>query len=432
MVSRLISQSEYGLATLSVTLGMVLSVAMGLGISSAIPRIYNSNGSAAKDGIWVTLLFIQVAISFVIVISCIALFGILRDSLSDDFNRFLVPTVLLALVSSLQLTLQGTAIARGASWQMLLATVVQLSVGLGMLPFFTASHQGAGYAYALTIASAGAIAVLMVMKYPHPTLVRTDIRGGLLLSIPFIGQGIATWFLALFDRLVIGAVLGFAELGSYQVAYMLGSVLGMFLEGIQAAWAPQYYRSKRPEKSFLLRRTIRPSLVLAAAMVFTLFCLAPLLSPVIAPGYLIDDSVVAIVALAAFPRALYFISAAKLLENSRSVVIMSSTIASGALTVVGTLVLIPRFGAIGGAIVTLAGFLLQAFIVSRVAFGWRWPMFIYSILSPVLILLPLATFVSWISSTHVEWRFILLSLGILLCVTSALTLRRALGRMLSH
>jgi O-antigen/teichoic acid export membrane protein len=316
----------------------------------------------------VSLVAFQVGIVVAVVVAGLIGLAIVGGSWGQEFERFGVPTLLLSAMTSLQMTYQGLAIARAAGVRLLLATVGQLGVGLVLVYVLGTTSGGVGYLYAMILGSCFATAILASFRHPRPDWTREGILQSLQVSVPFVGQGLSTWLVALFDRIAIGLLLGADEVGGYQAAYMAGSVLGMILEGLQAAWAPRYYKSELHRKDEALRRLVWPCIVLAAALALLLIAAAPLLMPWVVPEYEIIYMVVFLVALSAIPRSVYFIAVPKLLDARRSMAVMTATVVSGAFTVPAALVLIPVLGATGGALVSLAAFAIQATIVFVRAF----------------------------------------------------------------
>jgi O-antigen/teichoic acid export membrane protein len=368
IVARVTSQSEYGHATFSVAISSVLSVCMTVGINAAMPSLY-ARAATGRNQTWVSLIAIQLVIVVAVVLVGIVGLSIIGDSWGSDFRRFGAPTLLLAATTSIQMTYQGLAIARAASLRLLFATLVQLSAGLLFVYVLASANGGVGYLYAMILGSCLATAILATFRHPLPDWTSQGIIDSLRLSVPFIGQGLSTWLVALFDRIAIGLLLGADEVGGYQAAYMAGSVLGMVLEGLQAAWAPRYYKSDARAKDDALRRLVLPSTVLAAVLALLLIAAAPIFMPWVVPDYEIIYMVVFLVALTAVPRSIYFIAVAKLLDARRSGTVMMATVISGAFTVPAALVLIPVLGPTGGALVSLVAFVIQASIVFVRAFA---------------------------------------------------------------
>lgn len=368
IVARVTSQSEYGHASFSVAISSVLSVVMTMGINAAMPSLYARSKPGPSQN-WVSLVVCQVGVVGTVVLLGLLGLSIIGSSFGPEIERFGVPTLLLAAISSIQMTYQGLAIARASSSRLLLATLTQLSVGLLLVHVLASSDGGVGYLYAMVLGASLATAVLASFRHPLPEWKRDDISHSLRLSVPFVGQGLSTWLVALFDRIAIGLLLGAGEVGAYQAAYMVGSVLGMILEGLQAAWAPRYYKSECQGKDATLRRLVFPCTVFAAALALFLIAAAPIAMPWVVPEYEIVYTVVFLVALSAIPRASYFIAVAKLLDARRSGAVMMSTVVSGAFTVPAALVLIPLLGSTGGALVSLVAFVIQGSIVFVRAFG---------------------------------------------------------------
>jgi O-antigen/teichoic acid export membrane protein len=363
---------------------------MTLGINAAMPRLYVHADANAKSAGWVALLLIQIGFTFLLLILGAGIHFAVPNAWGEELAKFVMPTLLFAVVSSVQMTYQGLAIARGASSRLMVATLLQLISGLTLAQLLSERFGGVGYVYALLVSSGAATAVLAAFRHPRPEWHRLSIRGGLRLAVPFIGQGLSTWLVALFDRIAIGLLLGASQVGGYQVAYMAGSVLGMILEGLQAAWAPRYYKSSANEKHERLKDLLTPSLWIATGMALLVSAAAPLVVPVLAPGYEVNFVLVSLVALSALPRSAYFVAVAQLLNDGRSMAVVAATLTSAIFTVPSSFLLIPILGVLGGGVVTLAAFSIQAVLVCRQAFGWTTLHSARHVVLPVIAVTPVA------------------------------------------
>lgn len=419
IVARATTQTEYGNATMAVTIGAVISVIMSLGINSVVPRAYHLVAGAKDIPQWPILLVVQLAFSGFIVLLGFAIYWLFHPLWGAVFATYFWPTLLLSFVQSLQLTFQGLSIARSAGGQLLMATTLQLGIGLMAAYPLASEHGGVGYIFVLVLASIGATLILAVMSYPRPSWDGPFIKGNLRLAFPFIGQGLSTWLVALFDRLAIGLFLGATFVGGYQVAYMAGAVLGMILEGIQASWVGKFYSSSLRDKDSHLRSLSGPSVNLAIAMICALMAVGPTLMPWIAPNYEIDYGVIALVALSAIPRATYFLAVPQLLEMGRSASIMTATLVSGIFTVVATCWLVPWLGVIGGGIVTLGAFIIQSLVVTRIAFGWRLKIMVLYTVYPLLGTGALVSLISLVASAHSGFAIVITGMTIVLAAVFA-------------
>lgn len=372
IAARSTSQEEYGLASISIAVSAVAGVALTMGINGAMPKLCGKDRPSHTGHVWVSLILLQVLFVAGVNLLGAVLLASTGTLFPAEVRELVVPTMVMASVSSLQMTYQGVAIARQSSFRLLMATLAQLFSGLTLVAILASAHGGLGYIFAMTLSSFFALVILASFKHPKPSRNRSEIGANQRLSIPFIGQGLATWLVSLSDRLIIGLYVGIKQVGGYQAAYMLGSVLGMLLEGVQAAWAPKYYKSTRPDKSETLLSLVAPSMFISSALALLLTGISPYIVPFIAPGYDINYWIILIVALASIPRAAYFVAIAKLLDEERTRSIMTATVVSAFFTIAMAFALIPIFGTIGGAVVTLAAFLIQSAIVMKRAFGWTY------------------------------------------------------------
>ena len=396
IASRTLSAEEFGSATLSITICALVATLLSFGLGGALPKIYNSPFDPRSNrAVWVTLLLLQLAVccfAAVIAVAVIMLSG------PGTIVPLLIAATVLAIATSVQLSLQGLTVARSAGIQLAIATVVQLSLGLALVLTLTPLWGAAGYVSPEAQASGDeeqppavtlVLRLLAVSPWRRPSWSFAAITAGLKLAVPFSGQGISNWVVGQMDRVVVSVFLGAASLGSYQVAYMLGSVLGMILEGMQAGWAGRYYRAQRADKEKDLYGLGRSTILLAIAGAIFVCGLSSPFASIVAPDYPVDPVVTAIVAVSAVPRALYFNAIVALLDHGRSASIFASTLLSGAVTIVGLLVFVPLIGQIGAAAVTFLAFVVQATVVLKLAFRRGiLTILVRSALLPTVVLLP--------------------------------------------
>lgn len=373
LVARAVTQETFGIITLITTVATVGAVVLSLGLNGAVPRLIYDEPLDGTPTAWSAMLRVQMSFATGVLALAIGTLVVLGAAGHAEINAYLVLTPVLATSLSVHYLFQGVAIARGAAVRSVVAAAVQVTVGAGVGPWLAFEFGGTAYLAAISAASLIAAAILSRPASPPPRWEKKQVRDGLCLAVPFAWQGLSTWLLSLSDRVILALYFTLVEVGVYQVSYMVGSAVGLVLEGVQSAWAPQYYRSQRSDNRAGLLGLVPAFVVTSALAALLLTALSPLVVGVVAPGYRVDLAVLGIVALAAVPRSLYFVLVADLLERKLTRSIALSTFCGAAVAVGVDFALLPWAGLWLAATATVLAFAVQAVIVTRRSLGDAWP-----------------------------------------------------------
>jgi O-antigen/teichoic acid export membrane protein len=217
------------------------------------------------------------------------------------------------------------------------------------------------------------------------------VRTGLGYGLPLVPHGIASWILQASDRVLLARFVPLAEVGLYNFGYTLGMGMQFLVMGINQAWSPHYFRLMKSDPG-ADRKIIRVVSVYISAMGG--ICLAgalfageivhilmperfygavPYIAPVLV-GYLF--------------LGLYYFSSAPLFYYKRTVIVPLLTGSAAALNILLNLWLIPIFGALAAAWVTLGTYgilFLLAFVVGRRYQRLNYPLIRYGVLLALLL-----------------------------------------------
>ena len=386
IVTRLLDPDEYGVVTLGLTLAVVLTPIAGLGLPSAVARLFFRGARDAEGG---------PETSKQLVMSCVVL------SVLCTAVAFLTLPAWTALLEPAGPKPLAIGIALALPMSVIAANTALLQVQERPLPFIAVSMIGAAGAqltgivvlllfhatpvaylagYLIASATAALTGIALSRAFREGLASRRILRAALAIGLPTIPHSIAILVLALGDRLIIQAFDGSGEVGRYQVAYALGGLSIMILSAVQNAWVPLTFGAEEHARWSALAQTSALVTRLAALLVGGLALASPLLLRILAPaGYDPEDldSVVAIVALAGLPWAIYLPMSQVMFWERRTKPLLWVTPSAAVANLILVVILLPPFGLEGAAAATCLAIMLQAALAARAARSmadvpWPW------------------------------------------------------------
>jgi O-antigen/teichoic acid export membrane protein len=370
VVTRVLTVDEYGLVGTAAALSALMAIVFGLGLNFSIVRFFYDEPRDARQTKWAALLWAQAAAGVVLALVVYAT-GPWWATIFPAFGWALAIKIAVgyALVSSVQSTVQSVLRAAQRPGMFFLTTMIQTGIGSALGIWCATRWGAAGYIAGLSVGSAAALGVACVAVYPRPRWAAGLIDAGLRLSLPAMVHQLSSWGIELADRLLIAVYLGAAEVGRYQIAYVLGSALTMLLTGIQAAWAPFFIGSLDADA----RRHLPSLMVVPVSIVAGFGCLivvstAPWLLAVVAPkSFGGTELIIALVASAAMARAAYFMAVVVLIDRRASGQMAIASLAGVVVNIGLNVALIPTAGLVAAAIATDLAVALQALLIIRAA-----------------------------------------------------------------
>lgn len=189
-------------------------------------------------------------------------------------------------------------------------------------------------------------------------------------SLPLVLSGVASFYVVFGDRFFLRRSWGLAAVGLYGLAYRFGfSFWGLTYGPFQRAWDGQKYEiHKQPDAkaTFQLVFSLISKGLLLGALCVSLF-IKDFLHIFVGPDYQAAAALVPLIMAAYVLRPLTdFCGFGNLIKERTGHVARASWLSAAVMTV-GYLFLIPRYGAIGAASTTLAGFATELFWINRTA-----------------------------------------------------------------
>ena len=197
------------------------------------------------------------------------------------------------------------------------------------------------------------------------------VREALGYGLPLVPHALASWVLQAADRLILERHVSLTELGLYNFGYTLGMAMQFLVVGINQAWMPHYFRLMKADpnaKGKIVRVTsIYVALIGGACLLGVLFAgeVIRLLMPA---SYLGAERYVPPVITGYLLLGFYYFASAPLFFFKKTKVIPLITGSAAAANIVGNLWLVPRYGAMASAWITLATYgllFLLAYLASQ-------------------------------------------------------------------
>jgi O-antigen/teichoic acid export membrane protein len=250
--------------------------------------------------------------------------------------------------------------------------------GIGLLLAYSRSASTYAWGGVISFYLAVAIGIVVTRPLPQGLLAGHVLVRAARLGLPLVVSSMCAFVLNAGDRVIIQRLLGTAEVGRYQVAYIVGYVVVLLLGFTSQAWTPRIAAVADDAQRWELIGRSRDELYrLLIPVLLGITLAAPVLLRVFAPPSFRPATllvVVFLVALSAFPVAASGASTRALVSLRRSRPLAAAAIVAAAANVGLNIALVPSLGIAGAALATVIAFSMQA-VLQRVAVPQtpRWP-----------------------------------------------------------
>jgi O-antigen/teichoic acid export membrane protein len=253
LCTRFLAPTDYGVITLSETIAMIVSAIGGLGLSSAVGRVYfqYSENTVALRSYTSTVIPFAVG-SSVLAATTAMLIGppILRvvdPAFSVSFFPFVATAILTAtaqVVVDFRLLLFQCQKRPGAFAAMTIS--ISLLTAAAVIAFVVFGRRGAEgmlLGKCIVAMSAGIVSVVLLRPWLHERLRWHFIRESLTFGIPLILHSFMALGLVVADRFILERYRSLREVGLYSVAYTLGMAMFIVTLSVSQAWSPIYFET---------------------------------------------------------------------------------------------------------------------------------------------------------------------------------------------
>lgn len=369
--TRYLTQDEYGIYNLVITIWPVLVILYGKGFASYIMRGYFEieSDKGKKEFVGTILLFSLIISLFLAALTHVfggQLFGIVFKNMGyRPFLQFAVGIAIFKLftnnvlavyraerkpVSVVSLSLVNFIITVG----FILVLVVYLKMGLiGALQ---------GQIWGLVIVSV--FFFIYVMKDIRLTIKKRYLSSAILFVLPLIPHALSGWVINLSDRIFIERYCTLEDLAIYSLGYQLALALDILINSMNQAWMPFFYANAEKSEN---RKELRKSAnffffsVVSLGLVLSLFSKEIIL---IAgrQSYAAAANIFPLIILAFVIHSVYYMTTASIFYRMKTGIIPVITIVSGAISIVLNIIFIPKYGYIAAAYTTIVSFSMAAFL----------------------------------------------------------------------
>ena len=356
--TRVLTPDEYGVLALLLVFEAVLKPTLRCGLDSAYLRLYFDHAHEQdRPALAKTVLVFVLALNGVILAGIWLASSWLTRSLLGGLD-YRVALVLVAVNTTLsnlvflplcQFRAQERSMLVGSlSFLRSFATVV---VRLVLVVGF---RQGV---FGLVLADVIVTGVFVVGLGPalrrmtDGRFSRAALQDLLQYGFPQVPQGLLGQVMAQADRYVLGLHLSLHDVGVYSIGNTLASVLKLYPVALETAWMPFAFSSlKRRDAPEVFARmaSYAFALLCLAALAVTLFA-GPVTRLVLPPSYFQSTVVVPVLVLGITIQVIAWFLATSINVAKRTSRHPMAAAAGAAASVMGCLVLIPRFGLMGAA-----------------------------------------------------------------------------------
>jgi O-antigen/teichoic acid export membrane protein len=387
LYTRFLTPTDYGVMALVSMYAQVMFVFMNLGQSFSLFRFYydhdDEEGRArvVSAAMWIVILFALPMASVPLLFSDPLAQAILGDRSLWFLMLIGTGTVLCKIFLRMPFSLMraGDQARRYAGWSVtrnglttLLAVTLVAGFNLGATGVVLSQFLGE---LIMCVLLTGVTFRMMRSGFHWP-----EIKAQLFFGLPLIPAGLAAFALDLLDRWLLKNYASVSDVGIYSLGYRFGEILTFVVMAFQLSW-PQFVFAHRKESNapaLYAQMTTYWTAVLFFFWLGTAIAAPEMLRLMATPAYYGAAAVIPVVAFAMALDGLTFTVNIGVLFSKKPVLRMIAVSAGAVANISLNLIFIPRYGIMGAAWSTLAGFLIQvtvAFLVSRREYyvPYPWP-----------------------------------------------------------
>lgn len=377
--TRYLTPADYGVLELVTLVSVVLSMLLSLRLTSALTRYYHEYNDPADKNRLVSTVQISVIVIAGLAVLLLSHTSAFISNLvvgNSTYAKFFI-FVFISMAFDICSTMAFTYIRILEKSVFYVAmTLVQLVVGLALNIYLVVwLKMGVlGILYSMVISN-GVIAVMLLSYTFAQVKFGFDIsklKQQIIFGLPFVPASLLIFILNMGDRFLLNRFVPLAEVGLYALGYKFGMLLGTFISGpFGQIWAPkrvEIYKFRRNREEIFSRVFVYYLFVLIYSGLFLSVLIKEVLTLMATPEYLSAHRIVPFVILGYVFYALYYVVDLGLFMENKTYWYPIINGIAAAVNVGLNILLIPKLGALGAAIVTAISFLIcfaMAFLVSQ-------------------------------------------------------------------
>ena len=366
-----LSQSDYGIYSLVITIWPILVILFGKGFGGYIIRgYYNGEEESKRKNFFGSLILLSVLFSIALAL-LIHLFGnnifsLLFKGISyKPFLQFAVGIAVFKLFINNVLSIYRAKRKPG------------LVVVISFITFFITTVLVlilvVGYKKELLGALWGQLLALLIVSLFLFLYIKKDITyridskyiiPSFMFMLPLIPHAIAGWVINLSDRVLIERFCSLEDLAIYSLGYQLAMALEMIINSMNQAWIPFYYSNiENPDNIKELKKSTTFYFTIVVLIGYTLSLFSNEIIAVMGKAQYAQSSIIfPMIILGYIFYSIYFMTTAPILYSKRTYIFPIITVVIGAINIVLNLLYIPRYGFIVAAYTTILSYFLMFFL----------------------------------------------------------------------
>lgn len=372
--TRVMTKSEYGIIAVVQPIAVFTATIAGLGLQNGVARLVHDEprGADSQRDIAKSIIAFQftvLAAAFLIVLGLIRLNS---DSLGRVLGFPAGPYLYLAMAGAF-LAVAGGLLTRTSQtfelpWPVFWSRIAMAIVGGALILVLVVfdGMQGTGMLIARAAGAGSMLIVLAASLRPIAgAVVRSRVvHAALRFSLPLLPYQLSALLLDGADRIVLNEFHGEASVAPYALAYAIGGGAMLLLgSSVLHAEAPSFYQAMREEDYALAgRRTIRRIEFLTLVAVGANLLGGPLLTLIYDARYDSSAALLPPIVSGLFFWCVFSFKNFTLLARKRTGLSSVVTVATAVANLGLNIAVIPRWGATGAAIATLASYFAQAMV----------------------------------------------------------------------
>lgn len=392
LYTKYLSTGNYGLIEIIRSVSFVLRVVLLLGLDGALSRLYyeyTDEGTRTRLVSSIFTFLVTLSMGAAILLTLVfSQFDFVYDGLS--FWEYGTPVIwavalgspyyfLLAYLRAVQKP--HLYVSLDLAWWV--ATALFSYVTIAGLNFSVIGKLWGDVAASLLLSI---VAVRYFAKHgSFGTIAWHYVSAALVFGLPLVPHLLMNWVVNLSDRIVIQHYLGWEQVGIYSVGYNIGYIVQMVAIAVNLAWAPLLFESRQnqgheSQTHFLYIANFYWLALILLATTFT-FLARPLITLVASSVYLEAEELVRIVAFGCLFFAAYTLFSNALYQFKQTKYLPVITLVSAVVNFGLNMTLVPIYGILASAWITLGTFFVLAmgnYLVARRIPGniaypwWRW------------------------------------------------------------
>jgi O-antigen/teichoic acid export membrane protein len=374
--TRYLAPADYGVMALVSTFGQALFIFLNLGQSTALFRFYYDDDTPeGRERVIAGSLWIALVVSTPIALLAMTLSGPTARLLLGDSTLWGLVGVGILTVACRQLLRLPFAVLRAderdtryATWSVV-RTALSAGLAIALVVGVRLGVWGVLLSQLLAEAICCVILVPPIARSLRAGWVGTQMREQLTFGLALLPGAMASFTLDLSDRFFLRHYSTLEEVGLYSLGYRFGEIIFFVVAAVQLAW-PQFVFANRksPQAKQLYSYATTYYLAGILFLVLGLSALAPeIVRLMAAPRYQAAAPVVPVIALAGLCEGLRYVLTIGIMFQKRPIIRSMGMGGAALVNVVLNLLLIPRYGMMGAAWATLAGFITLIVIEQTVS-----------------------------------------------------------------